>query len=160
MCQSGCLDNAAVTNSPKSPWLETIIYSYGSWVDGLTGPVCLLLGCGQIVGLTSSEGLAGLEVHNGFPPVLGAWPGMAGRVWGQLVSLCLCVASSHGLGFLTAWWFQKTKSGYRWSKTQNQTLAQCHFGCVLLSEKSQSQSGSRKGTKLSSLDGRNVSHLL
>lgn len=93
--QSGYLDDALETNSPRAPCLKTAT-SYNSYAGRLDSPARVLLGCSQMtVGLELSEGTTGLDVHSGFLTlVLGTWAGTAGAAWGRLVSLSLHAASS------------------------------------------------------------------
>ena len=56
----------------------------------------------MVVGLESSEGLTGLDMHDAFLTLLLGWSGLD-RLEGQLVLVCLCVASScTGLPHTTA----------------------------------------------------------
>ena len=47
----------------------------------------------EVVEPGSSEGLTGLDMHDGFLTLLLGWSGLD-RLEGQLVLVCLCVASS------------------------------------------------------------------
>lgn len=139
-CHRGYPDHTAVTNSPKSPWLKTVTYPYGSRLTVR----CVHWAC-VVLAWLRSDGQAGVTrrfVHDGFPPV---WvPGLEQLGWE--VALSLSGASSCGLGFLTAWRFQETKCRGCWSpETRNQTRTQRHFACVLWSEQSQSQPSFKGG---------------